>query len=305
MGKKDPCAVFGCNNDRRFLDKYVVKDHTSFFGGKPEVRFWSCKDPGQFSTWTRLLSRKRFKVNKNTKVCSNHFQFRKAVDSHPHPTLFLKGYDRETEITRKRKAPMERLAVQPTGRKKKRSHNYKQQVETETSHILETPEREQNSTSESSEDPDRILVEKVIIPVSDTVKQDPVKKTSALKQGEVADDCCSTSEPSEDPDQMLVKKVTIPVSDTVKQDPVKKTSALKQGEVADDCFREEKFVVGQEGPQVTKKAKKTKPEFSIEKIKNSDNLMKLYTGCPNYQIFLFIFNKVKPKVRKLQYHKGK
>ena len=53
---------------------------------------------------------------------------------------------------------MERLAVQSTGRKKKRSDNYKQRVETETSHILETPEREQNSTSESSEDPDRILV---------------------------------------------------------------------------------------------------------------------------------------------------
>ena len=112
---------------------------------------------------------------------------------------------------------------------------------------METPEREQNSTSEPSEDPDRILVEKVIIPVSNTVKQDPVKKT-ALKQGEVANDCCSTSEPSEDPDQILVEKVTIPVSDTAKQDPVKKTSALKQGEVADDCCREQKFVVGQEGP---------------------------------------------------------
>ena len=129
MGKKDRCAVFGCNNDRRFPDKYVVKDHTSFFGGKPEVRFWSCKDPRQFSTWTRLLSRKRFEVNKNTKVCSNHFQFGKPVDSHPHPTLFLKGYDRETEITRKRKAPMERLAVQPTRRKNKRSDNCKQRGE--------------------------------------------------------------------------------------------------------------------------------------------------------------------------------
>ena len=134
MGKKDRCSVFGCNNDCRFPDKYVVKDHTIFFGGKPQVRFWSCKDPRQFSTWTsllstwtRLLSRKRFKVNKNTKVCSNHFQFGKPVDSHPHPTytLFLKGYDRETEITRKRKAPMERLAVQLTGRKKKRSDNNK------------------------------------------------------------------------------------------------------------------------------------------------------------------------------------
>ena len=211
MGKKDRCSVFGCNNDCRFPDKYVVKDHTIFFGGKPQVRFWSCKDPRQFSMWTRLLSRKRFKVNKNTKVCSNHFQFGKPVDSHPHPTLFLKGYNREPAITRKRKAPIESLAVQPTGRKK-RSDNYKQGVETETSHILETPEREQNSTSESSEDPDRILVEKVIIPDSDTAKEDPVNKTLALRQGEVADDCCSTIEPSEDPNQILVEKVTIPIS---------------------------------------------------------------------------------------------
>ena len=29
MGKKDRCAVFGCNNDRRFPDKYVVKDLTT------------------------------------------------------------------------------------------------------------------------------------------------------------------------------------------------------------------------------------------------------------------------------------
>ena len=77
---------------------------------------------------------------------------------------------------------------------------------------------------------------------------------------------------------------------------MKKATALKQGEVADDCCRDQKFVVGQEGPQVTKKATKTKSEFSIEKIKNSDNLMKLYTGCPNYQILLFILNKVKPKL---------
>ena len=36
MGKKDRCAVFGCNNDRLFpkkytvkYSKYTVKDHTS------------------------------------------------------------------------------------------------------------------------------------------------------------------------------------------------------------------------------------------------------------------------------------
>ena len=29
MGKKDPCAVFGCNNDRPSPEKYTVKDHIS------------------------------------------------------------------------------------------------------------------------------------------------------------------------------------------------------------------------------------------------------------------------------------
>ena len=29
MGKKDACAVFGCNNDRLFPEKYTVKDHIS------------------------------------------------------------------------------------------------------------------------------------------------------------------------------------------------------------------------------------------------------------------------------------
>ena len=110
MGKKDRCVVFGCNNDRRFPKKYMVKDHTSFFEGKPEVHFWPWKDPRHLGTWTRLLKLKGCKVNENTEVCSNHFKFGRPVDSHPHPTLFLKGYDQEI-VTRKRKAPMERLPV--------------------------------------------------------------------------------------------------------------------------------------------------------------------------------------------------
>ena len=29
MGKKDPCVMFGCNNDRLFAEKYTLKDHIS------------------------------------------------------------------------------------------------------------------------------------------------------------------------------------------------------------------------------------------------------------------------------------
>ena len=52
--------------------------------------------------------------------------------------------------------------------KEKKSDNYKQRVEKETSLFLETPQIEKNSVSERSEDPDRILLERGI-PVSDTV----------------------------------------------------------------------------------------------------------------------------------------
>ena len=75
MAKGDRCAVFGCNNDRRFPEKYVIKEHTGFFREKPYIRFWSCKDPNlKFKDWTRRFHRKNFKVNECIKVCSNHFE---------------------------------------------------------------------------------------------------------------------------------------------------------------------------------------------------------------------------------------
>ena len=108
MGKGDRCAVFRCNNDRiyRYREKYVMKEHTSFFRGKPQIRCWSCKDPKRFTVWTKRLRRKYFKVSKDTKVCSNHFEFGKPTVSQPDPSLFLKGYDKKC-VTGKRKAPME------------------------------------------------------------------------------------------------------------------------------------------------------------------------------------------------------
>ena len=62
MGKGDQCAVFGCNNDRRFPEKYIVKEHTSLLGEKPQVvvRFCTCKDPKKYNVWTKLPSRKDF-----------------------------------------------------------------------------------------------------------------------------------------------------------------------------------------------------------------------------------------------------
>ena len=58
---------------------------------------------------------------------------------HPHPTLFQKGYDREI-VTSKRKAPMERLPVQPIRSKKKKSDtDSKQREKKEAINIMDTP----------------------------------------------------------------------------------------------------------------------------------------------------------------------
>ena len=98
----------------------------------------SCKDPRHLATWTKLLSRKGFKVNKNAKVCSNHFKFGgKPVDSHHHPTLFQKGYNREI-ATRKRKAP-DRLPVQPIRSEKKKSDTDFIQREKKRNNTVDTP----------------------------------------------------------------------------------------------------------------------------------------------------------------------
>ena len=72
--KGDLCAVFGCKIDRRFPEKYVMKNHTGFFGGKLHIWFWPCKNPNKFNDWARRLLRKNFKVNECTKVFSNHFE---------------------------------------------------------------------------------------------------------------------------------------------------------------------------------------------------------------------------------------
>ena len=83
MGKSDHCAVRGCDNDRRYPDKYVIKEHISAFDGCKHIRFWACKEKF-FRTWSKLINREvidkksskktLFEVGKSTKVSSNHFQ---------------------------------------------------------------------------------------------------------------------------------------------------------------------------------------------------------------------------------------
>jgi len=80
-------------------------------------------------------------VNENAKVSSNHFKFGgRPVDSHPHPTLFQKDYNREI-VRRKREAPIDRFPVQPIRSEKKKSDTDSIQREKKRNNIVDTPKK--------------------------------------------------------------------------------------------------------------------------------------------------------------------
>ena len=88
--------------------------------------------------------------------------------------------------------------------------------------------------------------------------------------------------------------------DNVKHGTLEGTPVLKQWKVTDSRLEEKHYTPKEESSQPTWKAndhenpkntKKTDPEFSIDRIKHSDSLMKLYTGSPNYGTFFIYFKQ--------------
>ncbi|XP_065650699.1 uncharacterized protein LOC124808658 isoform X2 [Hydra vulgaris] len=130
MGKSDHCAVFGCNNDRRYKEKYVLKDHIWKTFSFSELKVFTCKEK-YFSTWSKIINReivdpltkkrKLCAVNKNTKVCANHFEYGKPTELCPHPRLYLKGYE-TSPPQNKIKLPMPQYTPNKVSQKQKNTH---------------------------------------------------------------------------------------------------------------------------------------------------------------------------------------
>ena len=53
-----------------------------------------------------------------------------------------------------------------------------------------------------------------------------------------------------------------------------------------------------------KSANKRKNRFSIQEVKDSKRLVRFYTGLQNYEVFMWIYNRVHKKAEKLQYFRG-
>ena len=112
----DHCAVWGCDNDRRYPEKQKILPHVGI------LRFHSPKSKKDVLSWARAINRDQFKVTKSTKVCSNHFVQGYQTPECPTPTLYMRGYDSSKT---KRPAPK----VRPTENKEKNQESESKVIE--------------------------------------------------------------------------------------------------------------------------------------------------------------------------------
>jgi len=100
MGGGDHCAVFGCDNDRRYPERQIKLNHVGI------LRFYVPKNEKEMAAWERMINRKNFKVKLSTKVCSNHFAAGYKSAECWKPTLYMKGY--ENNVKKERRPPKRR-----------------------------------------------------------------------------------------------------------------------------------------------------------------------------------------------------
>ena len=113
MGKHDRCCVGGCNNDRRYPDRYVIRSHVK------DLQFHKVPtDAVKKQIWEKQISKGRedFKIGSSMKICSNHFVDAQPTHSNPNPTLYLVISDTKKKSPVKRKA---RTKINPTPDKRK------------------------------------------------------------------------------------------------------------------------------------------------------------------------------------------
>ena len=118
MPRGDHCAVWGCDNDRRYPEKQIVLPHVGV------LRFYSPLTKQDLASWGKAIMRDKFKVTFSTKVCSNHFSAGYRHSECRTPTLYMKGYEiKEQKPTRR--PPKQRIFVS-SKRKNCEENDFKQ-----------------------------------------------------------------------------------------------------------------------------------------------------------------------------------
>lgn len=99
-----------------------VKEH---LGSNATIKLHTCPTEEWYKKWSKLLNRDNYEVNRNTRVCSNHFEYGQPRELSPHPKLHLKGY--ETTTPRRQLVRNTEICSKPVtskSRKKLLEHDY-------------------------------------------------------------------------------------------------------------------------------------------------------------------------------------
>ena len=110
----DRCTVGGCNNDRRYKEKQVVRSHVSHLQFHVLPRNEIIKN-----RWVKSIEKGRvdFKPGKHITVCSNHFVDAEPTSANPVPTLFMTESDSNYLNSPKKRRSIIKSTSQPVKRK--------------------------------------------------------------------------------------------------------------------------------------------------------------------------------------------
>ena len=239
------------------------------------LMFHGCKDPAHYSKWNKLINRKDSiwkGVNSNTKVCSNHFLLGKPFPDSPHPCMYMKGYEAESEMKKKRLPPRERC-LDPTrsvSRKK-----LKPEPADQKSHTLSSPHSPHQT--------------------------DPCHHHSySIPYHQVCDQCSplfnelmSTIKNMQDHIEQLEMKLD-----------QQSTSQNKHNESSTDHISHSSVQNQIENKEETATGSCTKKRFSIDDIKDKPSLVNLHTGLQNYETFRWVSEEVSYGAENICYYRG-
>ena len=210
-------------------------------------------------------------MSKYTKICSNHFEYGRPVETAPNPTLFLKGYDDDSKVGVKRKAPTSRK--EPPARKK--ILRKEPVLEAKKSQ----PEEEQ--LQEIPSDPEHL----------------PLSPFSASR---VEEPTCSTfADVSLLSSETGTGNVDFDVSETQERKIAEEPLSISATPLHYEPITTASNPSSSNEHQVI-----SCPRLSWKYVKKYPKIIKLYTGCPVAAAFDFTVNLVKPKHGKIQYFKG-
>ena len=250
---------------------------------KPHVHYikWHQPQKKHFKLWERLINRKNFKVTANTRVCSNHFVHGRPLGEHPHPELWLRGYETDKETNNHEV----RRIIESWNDAEEQSDVF---LTTRTGAVKRKAVHTQTSSMKSKK-------LEVLPKGLDNEKKAAVSQSSITQAAESDHTYCNLndctfqiSEGDECSCQFaLCVKCKRKVMQIIEENENLRNENAKLKESLDSV-----------------RQNNSSDNFSIDKIKDSDYLVKLHTGLDNFKVFEWIYNQVKDKVPYMQYYKG-